>query len=120
MLASGKVRQVGEMIAMCVAETRAEAEDIAAQVEVDFDELPAVVDMLDGARMRDSRQPLVHEHWGDNVFLESLVDIGGADGDRVRRTAPSVSTARCARRARAWRRSKAAVWSRTGTGGSRN
>ena len=30
---------------------------------------------------------LVHEHWGDNVFLESLVDIGGDDGDRVRRTA---------------------------------
>ena len=45
-LATGKVRQVGEMIAMCVAPTRAEAEDIAAQVFVDFDELPAVVDMI--------------------------------------------------------------------------
>jgi len=41
-LAAGKVRQVGELIAMCVAETRAEAEDIAAQVAVDYDELPAV------------------------------------------------------------------------------
>jgi len=29
----------------------------------------------------------VHEHWGDNVFLETRVDIGNADGDRVRRTA---------------------------------
>ena len=29
-LAVGKVRQVGELIAICVAETRAEAEDVAA------------------------------------------------------------------------------------------
>jgi carbon-monoxide dehydrogenase large subunit len=35
-LANGKVRQVGEMIAMCAAATRAQAEDIAAQVFVDF------------------------------------------------------------------------------------
>jgi len=58
-LASGKVRQVGETIAMCVAATRAQAEDIAAQVFVDFEELPAVVDMID-ARRNDSA--LVHEH----------------------------------------------------------
>src|SRR6476659_3929740 len=31
-LASGKVRHVGELVAMCVAPTRAEAEDIAASV----------------------------------------------------------------------------------------
>jgi CO/xanthine dehydrogenase Mo-binding subunit len=29
-LATGKVRHVGELVAMCVAPTRAEAEDIAA------------------------------------------------------------------------------------------
>src|SRR5712691_7337731 len=45
-LARGKVRHVGELIAMCVAPTRAEAEDLAQQVEVAFDELPAVHDML--------------------------------------------------------------------------
>src|ERR1700743_3423764 len=44
-LASDKVRQVGEPIAVCVANSRAEAEDLAATVEVDFEELPAVVDM---------------------------------------------------------------------------
>ena len=32
-LATGKVRHVGELIAMCVAPTRAEAEDIAASVD---------------------------------------------------------------------------------------
>ena len=83
-LARDKVRQVGEMIAMCVGRTRAEAEDLAAQVEVDFAELPAVVDMLDA---RSPGSALVHEHWGDNVFLETRVDIGDADSDRVRRTA---------------------------------
>ena len=70
-LATGKVRHVGEMIAMCVAPSRAEAEDLAAMVVVDFDELPAVVDML-AANRPDA--PLVHESWGDNLFLESLID----------------------------------------------
>ena len=70
-LASGKVRQVGELVAMCVAPTRAEAEDLAERTELDLEELPAVVDMLE-ARTRPPA--LVHEEWGDNVFLESLVD----------------------------------------------
>lgn len=76
-LAAGKVRQVGELVAMCVAPTRAEAEDIAAAVVLDLEELPAVHDML---RARDAGAPLVHEHWGDNVFLETNyeVDIASA------------------------------------------
>ena len=45
-LATGKLRHVGEIVAMCVADTRAQAEDIAAQVVLEYDELPAVVDML--------------------------------------------------------------------------
>ena len=71
-LAADKVRQVGELVALCVASTRAEAEDIAASVELDLEELPAVHDMLE-ARARGSA--LVHEHWGDNVFLETFVDV---------------------------------------------
>ena len=70
-LAKGKVRQVGELVAMCVAPTRAQAEDLADQVELDLEELPAVVDMLEA---RTHPPALVHEEWGDNVFLESLVD----------------------------------------------
>jgi carbon-monoxide dehydrogenase large subunit len=69
-LAGDKVRQVGEMVAMCVAASRAEAEDLAAQVYVDYDELPAVVDML-AARGPTSAQ--VHAHWGDNIFLRTEV-----------------------------------------------
>ena len=70
-LAKDKVRQVGELIAMCVAPTRAEAEDLAEQVVVDLEEIPAVVDMLEA---RTKPPALVHEHWGDNVYLESFVD----------------------------------------------
>jgi carbon-monoxide dehydrogenase large subunit len=78
-LASGKVRQVGELVAMCVAPTRAEAEDIADLVELDLRELPAVVDMVT-ARTRPPA--LVHDEWGDNVFLESLIDDDLADVKR--------------------------------------
>src|SRR3954449_1148611 len=66
-LATGKVRYVGEMIAMCVARTRAEAEDIAAAITVEFDEMPAVTDMIAACR---PDSPLVHEEWGDNIFVE--------------------------------------------------
>ena len=72
-LAWDKVRHVGEAIAVCVADSRAEAEDLAAAVQLDLEELPAVVDML-AARMPEA--PLIHEHWGDNVFLETRVDVG--------------------------------------------
>jgi aerobic carbon-monoxide dehydrogenase large subunit len=81
-LAAGKVRHVGEMIAMCVAETRAAAEDLAADTIVDFDELPVVVDMLAARR---PGAPLVHEAWRDNIVLETLVDD---DLSEVARTAP--------------------------------
>lgn len=71
-LAAGKVRHVGELVAMCVAATRAEAEDIAASVRLDLAELPAVHDMLAG---RAQGAPLLHEAWGDNIFLETNVEV---------------------------------------------
>jgi carbon-monoxide dehydrogenase large subunit len=71
-LAADKVRHVGELVAMCVAPTRAQAEDIASQVVLDLVELPVVHDML---AARDPSSALLHEQWGDNVFLESLVDV---------------------------------------------
>jgi len=80
-LARTKVRHVGEAIAMCVGATRAEAEDVAAQVFVDYEELPAVVDMI---AARTEPPALVHDEWGDNIFLETLVDD---DLDEVRRSA---------------------------------
>ncbi|HUP94288.1 MAG TPA: xanthine dehydrogenase family protein molybdopterin-binding subunit [Burkholderiales bacterium] len=86
-LAKDKVRHVGEAVAMCVGATRGEAEDVAARVIVDYAELPAVVDMID-ARLKPPA--LVHDEWGDNVFLETLND---ADLAQVR-----ASAAICVRR----------------------
>ncbi|NYZ12635.1 xanthine dehydrogenase family protein [Azospirillum sp. RWY-5-1] len=92
-LADGKVRFVGEPVAVCVAATRAEAEDIAAQIFVDVDELPVNTDMLEAVK---PGAPKVHEHWADNVFLET--NVGGSIAD-VAATAPikvsrSIRTAR--------------------------
>ena len=70
-LAGERIRYAGELVAACMAPTRAEAEDLAQAVELDLEELPAIADTLFG---RDVHAPLLHEHWGDNVFLESLVD----------------------------------------------
>ena len=92
-LVTDKIRHVGELIAMCVADTRAEAEDIAAQVMVDYDVLPAVVDMLD-AQLSDA--PRVHESWNDNIYLEVSYD---GDIEAAARQAP-VSVARKVRTAR--------------------
>src|SRR6202166_1344670 len=46
-LATGKVRYVGELVAMCLGSTRADAEDVAAAIVLDLEELPAVHDMLE-------------------------------------------------------------------------
>jgi carbon-monoxide dehydrogenase large subunit len=66
-LAVDKMRYVGELVAMCVAPTRAEAEDIAGSVTLEFEELPPVTDMLSAC---EPGSPLVHEEWGDNIFVE--------------------------------------------------
>ena len=44
-LAHGKVRHVGDPVALVVAETYAQARDAAEMIEMDLAELPAVVDM---------------------------------------------------------------------------
>src|SRR6516225_308367 len=81
-LAQDKVRYVGELVAACVAPSRAQAEDIAAAVVVDYEVLEPVVEMLSARR---SGAPLVHEEWGDNVFIEFLQE--GDDRDAIDRVA---------------------------------
>ena len=80
-LATDKVRYVGEAIAACVGATRAEAEDLAAMVQVDFDVLDAVVDAPRQLR----GGALVHEQWGDNVFLDRSLE--GGDLEAAKRAA---------------------------------
>lgn len=71
-LAAQKVRFVGEPIAMCFAGTRAEAEDIAEEIELDLDELPAFANAFTARERTDTR---VHEHWPDNLFLDMKTDV---------------------------------------------
>src|SRR6185369_6592271 len=85
-LATGKLRYVGEMVAMCMADTRAEAEDIAAAIIIDYEELPAVTDMLAAAA---PGSPLVHEEWADNIFVE--FNEGGPIDDIAKSAAIKVS-----------------------------
>ena len=72
-LASGKVRYVGQAIAACVATTRARAEDLAERVEVEIDELPAVVDAV--AAMQPG-SPRLFENWADNAFIARTISAG--------------------------------------------
>ena len=76
-LATDKVRFAGECVAVCVGDTRAEAEDLAERVALDIAELPAVTDMLDG---RTAGAPLVHDGWADNIAFETARDdeVGAA------------------------------------------
>ncbi|MDH3754069.1 MAG: xanthine dehydrogenase family protein molybdopterin-binding subunit [Acidimicrobiia bacterium] len=75
-LATGKVRHVGDIVAAVVAETAAQATDAAEMVFVDYDPLPAVVD-IEGAMADDA--PLLFEEHGSNVAFET--GVGLEDGD---------------------------------------
>lgn len=60
------MRFAGEPVAMCVAKTRALAEDIADLVELDLEELPAVVDAQE--MRRGTVSVAVHEEWPSPFF----------------------------------------------------
>jgi carbon-monoxide dehydrogenase large subunit len=66
-LPTDKVRYVGDPIACVVAETLLQAKDAAEAVEVDIDQLPAVVRPEDAAR---PGAPLIHLEAPGNVALD--------------------------------------------------
>ncbi|HHL22230.1 MAG TPA: xanthine dehydrogenase family protein molybdopterin-binding subunit, partial [Aliiroseovarius sp.] len=66
-LAEGKVRHVGEPVAAVVAETEAQARDAAEAVELDIDELPAVIDMKAAVS---EGAPKVHEELASNLCYD--------------------------------------------------
>ena len=72
-LAHEKVRFVGEPVAMTFARTRAEAEDLAELIEVDYEDLPVYVDVASSLAATSN---LVHEQWKDNVFVTLSADSG--------------------------------------------
>ena len=58
------MRFVGDIVAVVVAETRAQAVDAAEAVIVDYDPLPAVIDLDDALA---PGAPLLFEELGSNV-----------------------------------------------------
>jgi carbon-monoxide dehydrogenase large subunit len=65
----------GEAVAAVVAETRAQAEDAAQLVEVEWQELPVVVDMEESLAGR----RVIHPELGDNICFRREHDTGGVD-----------------------------------------
>ena len=75
-LALGKVRHVGEAVAVVVATDRYTAEDAAELVVVEYEPLPVVAD-VDRARVDGA--PLLHEDVGSNVILARTFSQGDVD-----------------------------------------
>ena len=76
-LAQGKVRYVGDHVAVVIAETLLQARDAAELVEVDYDVLPAVVDV---AAARKPGAPAIHDIAPDNTcYVWALGDKGAVD-----------------------------------------
>lgn len=76
LLASDRVRFVGEAVALVVADNRYLAEDLAELVEVDYDPLPVLSGSAD-ARSPDAVQ--LHDEWPDNIAAELDHQTGDAD-----------------------------------------
>ena len=75
-LAVGKVRYVGDPVAAVLAESRELARDAAALVEVEYEQLPHVLDAVEAAQ---EGQPLVHAEIGSNVGWHGRYDFGDVD-----------------------------------------
>ncbi len=77
-LAFEVARYSGEWVAAVVAETRAQAEDAAEAIEVDYEPLPFV---LDAEQAMERSSPLVHQKHGTNVLLDKTFVWGEVEKD---------------------------------------
>ncbi len=76
-LAKGKVRYVGDHVALVVAETRSQAKDAAELIEVDYDVLPAVVNPVDALK---PGAPQIHDEApGNKCYTWSIGDKAAVD-----------------------------------------
>ena len=89
-LAQGKVRHVGDPIAVVVAETEEQARDAAEAIDLDIEELPAVVDMKKAVASSDT---LVHDDIGSNLCYDwGFVEENKAAVDEAFSKADHVTT----------------------------
>ncbi|MBY0576809.1 MAG: xanthine dehydrogenase family protein molybdopterin-binding subunit [Gallionellaceae bacterium] len=75
-LAMERARWQGEPVVAVAAESRAQAEDAAQLIDIDWEPLTAVTSP-DTAL--DSRSPVIHPDLGDNLAYQREVDTGGVD-----------------------------------------
>ncbi|MBI1733715.1 MAG: xanthine dehydrogenase family protein molybdopterin-binding subunit [Candidatus Rokubacteria bacterium] len=75
-LVRDRARHVGEIVAMVVADSRYRAEDAADRIEVEWEPLPAAVDMQAAAG---PGAALLHPELGSNVALAFTHDIGDVE-----------------------------------------
>lgn len=76
-LAIGKVRHVGDQVAMVIARTSEQAKDAAELVEVDYEPLPAIADVRDAQK---EGAPTVHDEAPDNhCFKWAIGDKDAVD-----------------------------------------
>jgi carbon-monoxide dehydrogenase large subunit len=76
-LTRDKVRLVGDVVAMVVADSRYIAEDAADLVEVEYEPLPAVANI---AQALDPSRPALFEELGDNLAFDLPQTWGDVDG----------------------------------------
>ncbi len=84
-ISKDKARYQGDIVAVVVAETRGQAEDAVEAVDVEYEELPVVLD-LEAAMADDA--PILHEEFGTNVAYHS--EFTNGDIDAVFSSAPVV------------------------------
>ena len=76
-LAHGKVRFVGDLVAMVVADSLEQAKDAAEALSIEYEPLPAITDP---AKTSEPGAPLLHEEAPNNVCVEwSLGDKDSTD-----------------------------------------
>ena len=75
-LCRDRARHVGEIVAMIVADSPERAADAVDLIEVEWDLLPAVVDMR---RAAEPGAQLIHPEWGNNTGIAFTHAIGDAD-----------------------------------------
>ncbi len=85
-LAVGKVRHVGDPVAVVIAETRQQAKDAAEQIEIDYADLPAVASLREAVA---ASAALVHDEVPGNICYDwhlgdkALVDQAFAKAAKV-------------------------------------
>lgn len=79
-LAEGKVRFVGEPVAVVMAEDAYKAEDAAEMVFVDYDPLPVVGTM---EQARDPSLPTLFDGWNGNVIVERQMKGGDIEAAKA-------------------------------------